>query len=120
MRFNQLSPERAIPACLNAINKYPGEARYKSGLGWAYYKKRDYKTAYNWIRRAADAGYPFAYLQLSEIYAGGRGVKRSRALQIRYLKRAESKNVPIVAVQLAYLELRAGDGRVNLAERSAT
>jgi TPR repeat protein len=55
-----------------AQNGFPGS---QNNIGWAYYKgtgvQKNIPLAVHWITRSADAGEPFAYGSLCEMYGAG-------------------------------------------------
>ena len=56
------------------------DARAQQALAWMYYegqgRKRDYKQAAFWYRKAADQGNVTAQINLAQLYAYGKGVKQ--------------------------------------------
>ena len=50
--------------------------------------KRDFSQAYDWYRKAAEAGNPLAMECLGGVYAQGRGVKKDETEAVRWLRRA--------------------------------
>lgn len=71
------------------------DARFN--LGMRYYNgdgvKKDYSTAFSYLKPLADEGYDKAYFPVAEMYHGGRGVAKDRnAAEAWYTKAAKAGN----------------------------
>jgi len=65
--FDQINPQRAIPACLDALRDYPNSARFQYQAGRAYEKNGEFAEALKWYRKSADQGYETAKDNLQKI-----------------------------------------------------
>jgi len=72
--FKNLNTVVALPACIKALNDFPGEDRYTFLLGRVYDKNRDLAEAYKLYRRAAENGYIQAMSNLGLMFKKGHGV----------------------------------------------
>jgi TPR repeat protein len=70
--FADLDPGRAIPACREATERWPQEARFAFLYGRAL-EKRDAAEAVRWFRKAAEQGNADAQINLGLMYESGRG-----------------------------------------------
>ncbi len=74
--FNNIDPTKAIPACEDAVAKEPNDARLVYQLGRAYDANKDFAKALAFFRRAADANFALAEVNLGSLYFNGQGVAR--------------------------------------------
>jgi TPR repeat protein len=74
--FNKIDPTKAISACEDAVAKAPDDARLVYQLGRAYDANKDFATALGFFRRAADANFALAQVNLGSLYFNGQGVAR--------------------------------------------
>jgi TPR repeat protein len=75
---NEINPEAAVAACMDAVVKFPAVARYKYELGRAKLAAKDTAAALSLFKEAADAGHVRAFYQLG--YMAQRGLGRSQDL----------------------------------------
>ncbi|TCA84991.1 caspase family protein [Rhizobium leguminosarum] len=71
---NEIDPDDALPACMEAVEAYPKVARFVYQLGRAQLANRDTKTAFATITKAMDAGHIRAISELSALYLVGASV----------------------------------------------
>lgn len=64
-----------------------GDVDAQVKLGEMYYNKKDYQNAYDWFRKAADAGNARAQYWLSICYQWGQGVKQDRKKAFDWAKK---------------------------------
>ncbi len=76
MPFKKIDPAKAIPACEEAVAKEPHSARLVYQLGRAYDANKDYAKALEFFRKAADANFALAEVNLGALYFNGQGVAR--------------------------------------------
>jgi len=74
--FNKIDPVKAVVACEDAVAKQPGDPRLVYQLGRAYDAKQDFTKAISFFRKAADANFALAEVNLGSLYFNGQGVAR--------------------------------------------
>jgi len=72
--FEEIDPQRAIPACRAAMELHPGDPRLAYTLGRAFDAAGQYDEAVTHYHMAADAGYVSAISNLGTMYQNGLGV----------------------------------------------
>ncbi len=91
--FDNIKPDQAISACLDALKEEPNSARYQFQLGRAYDVKKDYSNAVKWYKKAVEQSYAAAQSNLGSKYREGKGVEKSYETAIKwYTKAAEQGN----------------------------
>ena len=70
---NEIDPEKAIPACEDAVQKYPAIARYVYQLGRAKLAGKDVPAALELFNKAAEAGHTRAFDELGNFAVRGIG-----------------------------------------------
>lgn len=105
--LNNEGLERKVQAPASAemvqIKANNGEALYQFLVGMSYLSGNgmhevDEYAALNWIKKAADQGYPAAEFQLGQFYSQGRVVAQDRDLAHFWISRAaDNKYVPAIA-----------------------
>jgi len=86
-----LNPDLAIPACRDAVERWPDVARFAHQYARALAKSEEERNdaqAVNWYRRAADTGHKRAMSDLGWMYAEGRGVEQDDYEAIRLFRNA--------------------------------
>ncbi len=89
----QIDSEKAIPACENALGKYPDERRFKYQLARALHAS-DPKRAAELYRKLADEGHAPSMVNLSALMARGRGIPQDKAKAFELLQRAADTGFP--------------------------
>jgi TPR repeat protein len=74
-----LNTARAIPACREAITRYPTEMRFPAWLGRTLVRAKRYAEARELYEKAAEKGHPAAINGLGHMYMAGDGVPRDYA-----------------------------------------
>jgi TPR repeat protein len=85
---DKLDPNKAIPACIEALERYSDTIRFQTQLGRAYLKKGDFGNALIWNRKAADRGSVLAQANLGIMYEQGRGVPKDDAQAVAWYRKA--------------------------------
>jgi len=57
MPINNINPSKAMPSCVEAVERHPNTPRFHYQLGRAYAKIDYHVNAIIWYRKAAEAGY---------------------------------------------------------------
>jgi FOG: TPR repeat, SEL1 subfamily len=91
--FDKIDPEKAIPACVDALSGYPNITRFQYQLGRAHEKNRNYGEAVSWYRKAADGGNAAAQYNLGVMYANGRGVSKNDAQAVDWFRKAAEQGL---------------------------
>lgn len=91
---NEINPDSAVPACTDAVQKYPSVARYKYELGRAKLAAKDTAAALDLFKQAADAGYVRASNQLGYMAQGGYGRAQDLAEANKLYKTAADQGDP--------------------------
>lgn len=87
--FDMLDASRAVPACREAVERWPNEPRLAALYGRALDKQGNEAEALGWYRTAAEGGDLSAMLQLGVTYADGRkGQTRDDAVAERWFRTA--------------------------------
>ncbi len=76
---NEIDPAAAVPACMEAVQQYPGISRYKYQLGRAKLAAKDVAGAIDMFNQAAEAGHTRAFYELG--YLAQRGLGRSQNIE---------------------------------------
>lgn len=99
----ELNPTLAIPACENALQKYPGTARFMYQLGRGYHRSDNYATAALWYRNAMEHGSAFGEAALAMLYMSGQGVPKDMSKAADMTRDAAEKGVVIAQNALGYM-----------------
>ncbi|WP_377292658.1 caspase family protein [Rhizobium sp. SG2393] len=92
--FKQIVPERAVPACLKALQQYPDSLRILMNYGRAIDAAGRHDEAREIYRAGAEAGFPIAYRSLGDVYRDGRGIEKNlNEARYWYVLGAAKKNV---------------------------
>ena len=91
---NEIDPATAVPACKDAVEKYPNVPRYKFELGRAQLADKDTDGAIALFKAAADAGYVRASQHLGTMLEGGLGMKQDVAQANTYFETAANAGDP--------------------------
>jgi tetratricopeptide (TPR) repeat protein len=86
--FEKIDPKIAIPACIDALGRYPRISRFQFQLGRAYLNHKDYAKALVWFRKAADQGDAFAQNGLGVMYTNGLGVEKNYVQALAWYQKA--------------------------------
>ena len=97
--FNKVNPKAAVPACEAAVGQLPNEARLHFQLGRAYSKAKQYQSAVEHYKKAAEAGYPVAQFNLGIMYYRGQGVRRDYVLAYMWFDVSAAQTASAVARQ---------------------
>jgi hypothetical protein len=128
-RVNQLTPDE-IPAMTHKASG--GSVVAQTTLGLAYregiektvesgsarttrYKANNTK-ALQWLKTAAENGFPVAQAELGEMYYAGHGVDRDLRQATYWLEQAAAANYPRAKLDLQQVQLGSGSKAVNLDE----
>lgn len=87
--WNQIPSAEAVAECRKAVEAEPSP-RNMFQYARALSKARRYEEAAEWLKRAAEAGYPQAEFSLADTYEYGEGVPRSRRQAQLWYTRAAS------------------------------
>ena len=90
----KLNAKRALPACLAAVEQYPGSPRLRAQLGRAYAFSRNLFKAAEELRKAAQAGYAPAQTLLGGLYDMGLGVPQDSAQAVQWYQKAVAQGDP--------------------------
>jgi uncharacterized protein len=88
LQFPQINSAVAIPACEEAMQKYPREARFVFQLARAYDRAKRYEIALTWYRKAADLGEAMAINNIGGLYRDGNGVIQNYRHAMMWYRRA--------------------------------
>lgn len=91
--FNRVDPKAAIPACLEALTRYPHSPRLNYELGRAYAAGRDYAKAMEYFRKAAETHFALAELNIGSLYSSGLGVPKDAAEAAKWTKMAADQGL---------------------------
>ena len=83
-----MAAERGRNACRKAIKAYPDEPRFIYQMGRSHAASGNYGEAKDWIKRAADLGYPMAVTHMGELYFEGNGYPKNPRLAARWFLKA--------------------------------
>lgn len=90
----------------------------ESGTGRAFRTNPNNSLSLYWLRRAADAGFPMAQVELGEMYYAGHGVDRDWNEARGFLKQAARASYPRARLDLAQLNVN-GSGSPTDAQQMA-
>jgi len=88
LRLDKVDPAKAIPACKEALSRYPNTPRFQYQLGRAYEKTSENGNALVWYRKAARQGYGIAQVNLGLMYKNGVGGSVKLAQAIVWFRKA--------------------------------
>lgn len=74
VHFGEIEPERAIPVCAAALEKYPTSLRIMMNYARAIDASGRHDEARALYRVGVEAGFPIAFRSLGDVYRDGRGV----------------------------------------------
>ncbi len=86
--FDKIDPKIAVPACEEAVRRYPGSTRLIFELGRSYSKSGNFAAALGQFQKAAEAGYPPALNALGVMYADGSGVPKDEREAVNWYRKA--------------------------------
>jgi tetratricopeptide (TPR) repeat protein len=110
----QIDVRKALPACLEAVKNYAGTTRFAYQLGRVYQAARNISDATVWYRRAADAGYAPAQVNLGIMYANGRyALARNDAEAVRLYRLAANQGYARGQTRLGYMYEEGRGGLVR-------
>lgn len=98
--WDAMRPDRAVPACEEALDEFPGTTRFKYQLGRAYDRGGNTVSAVKWYRVAADRGYPQALYSMGGIFRLGNGVPRNLEESARWYAEAAQNGHPLATISL--------------------
>jgi uncharacterized protein len=99
----KLNPDLAIPACEEAVRRYPDSTRLAFQLGRAHKKKNDFRSALIQLRKAADQGYAPAQVELALMYGNGLGLPQSDAEALKWMRKAADQGLALAQENLGTL-----------------
>jgi TPR repeat protein len=106
--FKSIDSEVAIPACEAALKADPGISRYQYELGRALAAADRESEALSAFQRAADRGYPMAWLGISAILDDERSTQHDGTAATRALEKADEAGVSYATFSLG-LKLWSSD-----------
>src|ERR1039458_3888487 len=77
--YDGINSALAVPACEDAVRRYPHSSRLMFQLGRAYGKNNDFSSALVQFRKAADQGYAAAQYNLGVMYERALAVTKDDA-----------------------------------------
>ncbi|MDO8605149.1 MAG: trypsin-like peptidase domain-containing protein [Phaeospirillum sp.] len=80
--------EQAIPACKEAIARWPADLRLWLQYGRALFAAKDFQGAVLWYRMAADQGFAPAQNYLGVLYEKGKGVHQDDREAVKWFSKA--------------------------------
>src|ERR1700733_4120858 len=86
--FEQIEPRMALPACLNAVERYPGSSRLIFQLGRTELRAGQFEAAAGRLRMLSEKDYAPAQQELGAMYSRGEGVKQSNDLAFSWARRS--------------------------------
>jgi TPR repeat protein len=86
--LSKIDTDTAIPACELAVSQYPNDAQLNYQLGRAYVRAKNYQTAIDQFRKAAEQGYAPAQYNLGVMYTRDVGVARDEAQAVAWYRKA--------------------------------
>ena len=86
--FEKIDPKLAIPACADALRRYPKTSRFIFQLGRAYLSNEDYTKAFGLFSEAANQGDAFAQNALGVMYTNGLGVEKNYEQALAWYRKA--------------------------------
>ncbi len=106
---NEIDPQKAVPACRAAVERFPDVARFQYELGRALEAAGNYQEAASLYKKAGDSGHAVAVTALGGLYQRGDGVARDPAEALALYEDAAGKGDPLAMNNLGRL-YRDGDG----------
>jgi len=92
--FKEIVPEKAIPACLEALKQFPDSLRILVNYARAIDAAGRHDEAREIYRMGAEKGFPIAMRSLGDVYRDGRGVdKNLNEARYWYVLGAAKRNV---------------------------
>jgi TPR repeat protein len=117
--FERINPALAIPACEDAVRRFPNERRLIFQLGRAYSKNNDIESALVQFQKAASLGYAPAQTNLGYMYREGSGVVKDASRALDWFTRAAGQDYMPAQNALGYA-YDHGDGvRTDHAQAAA-
>ena len=86
--FEIIDPKLAIPACTDALRRYPKTSRFIFQLGRAYLSNKEYTKAFGLFGEAANQGDAFAQNALGVMYTNGLGVEKNYVQALAWYRKA--------------------------------
>jgi TPR repeat protein len=83
-----MNPDLAIPACEEAVRRYPDSPRLAFQLGGAYNKNNDFKSALVQYLKAVDEGSAAAQTDAGVMYVDGKGVPQNDVEAVKWFRKA--------------------------------
>lgn len=115
--LNSIVPDRAIPACTEALTRYPESNRLMFELGRAYLAQEDYAAARTQFQPGAAQGYPPALNALGVMYSRGFGVDKDPAEADKLTRDAAEHGFLMAQYNLGTMALgRAAEGEDSQAD----
>ncbi len=100
VRNEDIKPEEARAACVEATKQYPGVSRFHYQLGRAAFAGKDYTVALSSYRKAVELGNDLALHALGLMYEEGTGVGKDPGRARFYYELAAEKNSAPAMVNL--------------------
>lgn len=89
--FARIDPARAIPACEQAIAKYPNELRFQFQLARSLHKAERHNEALALYSKAGERGFALAQRSIGFMYANANGVAQDIAKAATWLRQAADR-----------------------------
>lgn len=106
----------AIPACEQALEQNPGQARLQFQLARSLYKAERYPEALHLIRRAAEQGYTPAERNLGHGYYRGKILPPDDGEAVKWFRKAAEKGYALAQYDLGKMYERGHGVPLNNAE----
>jgi TPR repeat protein len=103
VKYDDLDPAAAEPACRQAVEDAPEVARYRYQLGRVLDARDELDAARGLYESAAEGGHAIALVNLGLLYENGAGVARDYARAADYYRRASELGVGVGTWNLANL-----------------
>jgi TPR repeat protein len=88
----KIDSARAVAACREAVERFPGVARYEFQYGRALLKADRAEEALGWIRQAAEKDYTAAWYGLGALYDAGTGTAKDEGSAISWYRKAANRD----------------------------
>jgi TPR repeat protein len=99
--LDKVDPALAIPACLDALSRYPQNMRFVFQLGRSYQKAEDYAQAAEFYRKAAESGNPLAQNNLAALLKRGQGFPKDEVEAVQWFRKAAEQGLAVAQSNLA-------------------
>src|SRR5262249_17689716 len=104
--LSKIDANTAIPACEAAVSQYPNDTQLNYQLGRAYVSAKNYQTAIDQFRKAAEQGYAPAQQNLGVMYTRGLGVTKDDAEAVSWYRKAAEQGYAPAQTDLGTMYLK--------------